>query len=123
MKPTKKFSTNIETLVREVEISFYKSSGPGGQRKNKRETAVRIFHPPSGITVIATEHRSQAKNRALALTRLQKKLKAFNKEKKTRKATKMPQHVKEKILQAKKKQSQKKIKRKVHLTTEDEEVY
>ncbi|TET24860.1 MAG: peptide chain release factor-like protein [Candidatus Cloacimonadota bacterium] len=123
MKPTKKFSTNIETLVREVEISFYKSSGPGGQRKNKRETAVRIFHPPSGITVIATEHRSQAKNRALALTRLQKKLKVLNKEKKTRKATKMPQHVKEKILQAKKKQSQKKIKRKVHLTTEDEEVY
>ncbi len=122
MKPTKKFSTNIETLVREVEISFYKSSGPGGQRKNKRETAVRIFHPPSGITVIATEHRSQAKNRALALTRLQKKLTALNNKKKTRKPTKMPQHVKEKILQAKKKQSQKKKRRKVHLTTEDEDV-
>ncbi|MCK4575476.1 peptide chain release factor-like protein, partial [candidate division WOR-3 bacterium] len=108
MNKKSKFSTDLETLKQEVEITFYKSSGPGGQRKNKKETAVRIFHPPSGITVIATEHRSQAKNKELAFERLQAKLKKLNKKKKQRKPTKMPRRIKEQILKKKKEQSEKK---------------
>lgn len=108
MYEKRKFSTDLETLEQEVEITFYKSSGPGGQRKNKRETAVRIFHPPSNITVIATEHRSQVRNRELAFERLQKKLKELNREKKVRKPTKIPLRIKERILKEKKKKSEKK---------------
>lgn len=122
MNKKSKFSTDLEILKQEVEITFYKSSGPGGQRKNKKETAVRIFHPPSGITVIATEHRSQAKNKELAFERLQAKLKKVNKKKKQRKPTKMPHRIKEQILKKKKEQSEKKkMRTKVHLTTEDTE--
>ncbi len=122
MERKKEFSTDIEMLKEEVEVTFYKSRGPGGQRKNKRETAVRIYHPPSGITVIATEHRSQAKNKELAFERLQKKLKDLNKVKKPRKPTKIPMYVKEKILKEKKKQSErKKLRAKVNITTENTE--
>ena len=108
----KKFSTELNDLQKEVVISFYKSRGPGGQRKNKRETAVRVHHPPSGITVVATEHRSQAKNKALAFQRIQNKLKALNKKKKPRKPTSKPRAVREKELKEKKERSQKKELRK-----------
>lgn len=104
----KKFHTSLDILKNEVEITFYKSRGPGGQRKNKRETAVRIYHPSSGITVIATEYRFQAKNRELAFERLQKKLKLLNKKKKPRIPTKMSRAVKERILKEKKIQSERK---------------
>jgi len=108
MKKVRKFSIDLDTLKQEVEITFYKSRGPGGQRKNKKETAVRIYHPPSGITVVATEQRSQAQNKELAFERLKKRLKELNKEKKLRKPTKMPPHIRESILAEKKKQSEKK---------------
>lgn len=112
MDRKKKFSTDSDALQKEVVVSFYKSSGPGGQRKNKRETAVRIYHPSSGVTVIATEHRSQAKNKALAFQRLQHKLKELNKEKKFRKPTRKPPGIREKELKEKKERSQKKELRK-----------
>lgn len=108
MRKKRKFSIDIETLKQEVVITFYKSRGPGGQRKNKRETAVRIYHPPSGITVIATEQRSQAQNKELAFERLQKRIKELNKERKPRKQTKMPRHIREKILKEKKEHSERK---------------
>jgi protein subunit release factor B len=118
----KKFETGIEVLQDLVEITFYKSSGPGGQRKNKRETAVKIFHPPSGITVIATEHRSQSKNRELALKRLQKRLRELNREKKRRIKTVLPKKVKERRLEKKKKESLKKKRRvRIQPTNEDTE--
>ncbi|KAH9782309.1 RF PROK I domain-containing protein [Citrus sinensis] len=54
-------------------MDAYKSSGPGGQHCNKRESAVRLKHVPTGVIVHAAEDRSQHKNRALstgALSRL-----------------------------------------------------
>lgn len=45
---------------------FFKSSGPGGQNKNKRDTACRCIHPPSGAIGIGTEEREQGKNRRSA---------------------------------------------------------
>src|SRR5690606_11448781 len=52
----------------------YRASGPGGQKRNKTESAVRLVHTPSGISVVATESRSQHENRARALKRLRKAL-------------------------------------------------
>jgi protein subunit release factor A len=80
----KKYNTDLDTLKDEVEITLYKSSGPGGQRKNRRETAVRIHHTPSGITVIATEHTSQARNKELAWRRLQERLEQLNRSEETK---------------------------------------
>lgn len=103
----------------DLEIIFYRSSGPGGQRKNKKETAVRIRHIPSGITVIATEYRSQAQNKELALRRLQERLKKLNKKKKRRIPTHISRSKREKILENKKRHSYKKnLRKKVEYTAE-----
>ncbi len=59
-----------ETLLRECELQFFIASGPGGQHRNKTESGVRLTHPPTGVTVTATERRSQAQNRGVALERL-----------------------------------------------------
>lgn len=87
----------------DIEETFYRSSGPGGQRKNRRETAVRIRHIPTGITVVATEHRSQAKNRELAMLRLKDRLRARSRRRKPRIATRIPQETKQRILEYKRK--------------------
>jgi len=85
-----RFSTDPEVLKKQVVVETYRSSGPGGQRKNKTETAVRIKHLPSGITVIATEYRSQAQNRELAFERLRERLQKLNRPRKRRIQTSVP---------------------------------
>jgi hypothetical protein len=57
-------------LLDQCEVDIYRASGPGGQKRNKTSSAVRIRHPPSGLIVIAEESRSQHENRARALKRL-----------------------------------------------------
>ncbi len=80
----KRYATDLKTLDGEVRIEYYRSRGPGGQRKNKKETAVRLKHLPSGVTVTATESRYQAVNKRRAFQRLQEKLKQLNKPAKMR---------------------------------------
>ena len=53
---------------------YFKSTGPGGQHRNKAETGVKLTHLPSGIQVTATERRSRERNREVALRRLTAKL-------------------------------------------------
>jgi len=55
-------------------VDTYRASGPGGQKRNKTSSAVRLRHPPSGLMVIAEESRSQHENRARALRRLRQAL-------------------------------------------------
>lgn len=57
-----------------VEESFARSGGPGGQHVNKVETAVRLSHRASGISVLSSIHRSRQRNRADAWERLVEKL-------------------------------------------------
>ncbi len=84
------YATDRATLETECDLEFFKASGPGGQHRNKRETAVRIHHRPSGVTVAAVERRSQAMNREEAFRRLIAKLEKLNRPKKKRRATKIP---------------------------------
>jgi peptide chain release factor 2 len=67
----------VELPEDELEISFAKSGGAGGQNVNKRETAVRITHIPTNISVHASTERSQLQNRERALALLAGKLYAF----------------------------------------------
>ena len=66
---------------RDITYETLRSSGPGGQNVNKVETAVRAIHVPTGMTVLATDMRSQAQNKKLALERLVMKLSAAEEEK------------------------------------------
>jgi hypothetical protein len=63
-----------DQLLRQCELDTYRASGPGGQKRNKTSSAVRLRHPPSGLIVIAEESRSQHENRARALRRLRQAL-------------------------------------------------
>ncbi|OGP90802.1 MAG: hypothetical protein A2157_04955 [Deltaproteobacteria bacterium RBG_16_47_11] len=75
---------DLETLKRQVFIETYRSRGPGGQRKNKKETAVRLKHLPTGITVVATEHRSQSQNLKIAFERLRERLRRLRQKRRKR---------------------------------------
>jgi len=103
-----KFDTDPEILKRQVIIETYRSKGPGGQRKNKVETAVRLTHLPSGITVVGTEHRSQAENRRLAFERLRKRLMKLNQPLKRRIPTRTPRIAVEKRMEEKQIRSKRK---------------
>src|SRR5437660_11758916 len=61
-------------LLAQCAVDTYRASGPGGQKRNKTSSAVRLRHPPSGLLVIAEESRSQHENKARALRRLRQAL-------------------------------------------------
>lgn len=58
------------TLHEQCDVRRTRRSGPGGQHRNKVETAVVLLHRPTGITAQASERRSQAENLGVALRRL-----------------------------------------------------
>ena len=61
-----------EQLLAECTVETCRASGPGGQHRNKRDSAVRLTHGPTGVVVTATERRSQHENRRVAVRRLRR---------------------------------------------------
>ena len=59
-----------EALLRQCRFETLRVSGPGGQHRNRRDTAVRLTHGPTGLVAQASEQRSQLRNRREALRRL-----------------------------------------------------
>ncbi len=57
-------------LLAQCEVDLYRSSGPGGQKRNKTSSAVRLRHKPTGLIVTASEERSQHINKTRAVRRL-----------------------------------------------------
>ena len=70
----KEVEDEIEIRPEDLRTDFYRASGPGGQHVNKRETAVRITHLPTGIVVSCQLERLQGKNRERAMKQLYAKL-------------------------------------------------
>ncbi len=64
----------VEIKPQDIKVEFFRSSGPGGQNVNKVETAVRLYHLPSGLAVTSQESRSQQKNREHAMALLRSRL-------------------------------------------------
>lgn len=79
-----KNNNTIEIPSEDMKIEFSKSGGPGGQNVNKRETAVRIVHVPTNLSVHVTTERSQEQNREKALEILKGKLYKKREEDETR---------------------------------------
>jgi len=61
-----------DRLLAECTVETYRAIGPGGQHRNKRDSAVRLTHSPTGVSATATERRSQHENRRVAVRRLRK---------------------------------------------------
>lgn len=99
----------------ELDETFARSSGPGGQNVNKVSTAVTITHRPSGLSVTAQDSRSQSMNRQLARGRLldaieektvaAKAARTAAREKLRRQNSKRPRGLKNRILESKRKRS------------------
>ncbi len=100
-------------LEGECVLEFFIGGGPGGQHRNKTASAVRLHHPPTGLTVIATERRSQAQNRGVALERLRARLAARATRPKPRRKTAPSRAEKERRLATKRHASLRKASRRM----------
>ena len=98
-------------LLAECQESFFVGGGPGGQHRNKTESAVRLVHLPTGLKVTATERRSRARNRARALERLRAALAPFGHRPAVRRATVPTRAARERRLADKRRQSERKATR------------
>jgi len=103
----------LERLARDCDVVPYRSSGPGGQKKNKTESSVRVRHLPTGITRVATESRSQMRNREMALARVLAELKRRAHKPKPRKPTRPGKAAVARRLEEKKRESAKKRERRM----------
>jgi protein subunit release factor B len=97
-----------EALLKACDVEYFIASGPGGQHRNTTASGVRLTHPPTELSVTATERRSQVQNKGVALERLREGLKALTFVPKVRRATKPSKGSQKRRLEAKKLTGQKK---------------
>ncbi len=113
-------SLNPEKILEECRITYTLSPGPGGQRRDKKRTAVRLVHIPTGIIVVVGRKRFRSQNLREALERMVSRIEERQKGKKPRIPTKIPGKVRETIREEKKKRSIKKgLRRRVSRDDED----
>ncbi len=67
-----------EALLAQCEVQTFRAGGPGGQHQNMTDSAVRLVHRPTGVTVTSRVQRSQYLNKQDALRRLRLKLRRLN---------------------------------------------
>lgn len=101
-----KYATDRKSLEQDSTVDFFRAGGPGGQHRNKNDTAVRLKHIPSGLIVTATKRRSQHANLETAFEHLAEKLEALNYVPKKRRPTKPTFGSKEKRLKEKTRRAQ-----------------
>lgn len=99
------YCLNRDLLADEVRLDTMRASGPGGQNLHKTESAVRLTHYPSGVVVIASDTRSQIRNRELAFERLIERLRKLNVVPKKRKKTRPTLGAKKRRLEGKRQTS------------------
>ncbi|HLL03352.1 MAG TPA: peptide chain release factor-like protein [Myxococcaceae bacterium] len=97
-----------EALLKACEVEYFIASGPGGQHRNTTASGVRLTHPPTELSVTATERRSQVQNKGVALDRLREGLEALTFVPKVRRATKPSKGSQKRRLETKKREGTKK---------------
>jgi protein subunit release factor B len=97
-----------EALLAQCEVHVHRAGGPGGQHRNKVETAIRLVHLPSGVVAEGKDERSKTQNFAAALRRLREKLERKAYRPPPRHKTKPTKGSQRRRIEAKKRQGEKK---------------
>jgi peptide chain release factor 1 len=97
-----------DALLAQCEVQAHRASGPGGQHRNKAETAVRLVHLPTGVTVEGKDERSRTSNLRIALQRLRDRLEKRAYRPPPRHKTRPTRASKERRVEGKKRHAQKK---------------
>jgi hypothetical protein len=63
-----------EELIADCRVEAFRGPGPGGQKRNKTSSSVRITHVPTGVSAVAGELRSQHRNKVMAIWRVRHKI-------------------------------------------------
>jgi ribosome-associated protein len=100
-----------DALLRTCEVEYFIASGPGGQHRNTTASGVRMTHPPTELSVTATERRSQVQNKGAALERLRAGLQALTYVPKKRHKTQPTKGSQRRRLDSKKRVGEKKAQR------------
>ena len=94
-----------EDLLAECDMEAFRASGSGGQSVNRTNSAVRLRHRPTGLSIVCQEERSQYLNKMRCIEKLREKVARLNYRKPKRIPTKKPQGIKEDVVEKKRRRS------------------